>query len=290
MPDAPFREIALQFLAHHDIYSEDRKTMRLRIRVLERYLGDHTLPEINQAAIEAMFAARLQEGVARSTINRARAALSSLFSWAIERGHFPGPNPVGKVRKFRESPGRLRYLTPGEADRLTLAAPAHLQGVIAVALNTGARLREILTLTWADVDLAAGVVTFRREVTKSRKTRNVPIIPALHNILAALRRGRPDQLVFTWNDRPLRSVRTAFEGARRKAGLEEIRFHDLRHTFASHAVMNGLDLVRLQHYLGHSTVAMTQRYAHLSEDHLREGARFLGLHRTAGGRNEQGRE
>lgn len=277
MPDVPFSDAAREFLAHHAIYSEDRKTMRLRVRVLERYLSGLTLAQIDQAAIERMLAARLAEGVQRSTINRARAALSSIFSWAIGRGLHPGPNPVRTVRKFREGPGRTRYLTPAEADRLLLAAPAHLQGVIAVALYTGARLREILSLTWADVDLAARVMTIRRETAKSGKTRTVPIIPELHAVLSALRRGRADQLLFTWNERPLRSVRTAFESACRKAGLEEVVFHSLRHTFAAHAVMNGLDLRRLQRYLGHSTVAVTERYGHLSPQHLQEGAQFLGF-------------
>jgi integrase len=276
MPDVPFEEVSRQYLAHYSIYSDDRKTMRLRLRVLGRHFVGMTLEQIDQQAIEKMIAARLAEGVAHSTVNRARAALSAIFTWAIERGIFVGPNPVKRVRKFREGPGRLRYLTPAEADRLMLAAPAHLQGIIAVALHAGARLREILTLTWADVDLTARVVTFRRETTKSRKTRTVPMSPALHVALSALRRGRPDQLVFTWNERPLRSIRTAFENACKKAGLEEIVFHTLRHTFGSWATMNGLDLRRLQKYLGHSSISQTEIYSHLSPEFMAAGARFFG--------------
>lgn len=271
-----FRDVAAAYLAHYEIYSEDHKTMRLRLVVLTRHLGDLPLGAIGPREVEGMIAARLKEGVARSTINRARAALSAVFSWAIDRGEFPGPNPVRKVRKFREGPGRLRYLTPAEADRLMLAAAPHLQGIIAVALHTGGRLREILALTWADVDLEGRSVTFRRETTKSRKTRSVPMSPALHATLLRLRRGRPDQLLFTWNERPLRCIRTAFEAACAKAGLEDVVFHCLRATFSSWYVQNGGNIERLQKYLGHSTIALTQRYAHLSQECLEDGARFIG--------------
>jgi integrase len=274
--DVRFEDAAREYLAHYLIYSDDQKTMRLRLRVLERHLKGLTLEQIDQVAIEKMIAARLAEGVQRSTVNRARAALSAVFTWAIERGMFAGPNPVKRVRKFREGPGRLRYLAPAEADRLMLAAPAHVQGIIAVSLHTGGRLREILALTWADVDLTARAITYRRETTKARKTRIVPINPPLFAVLSSLRRGRPDQLVFTWNERPLRSIRTAFESACVKAGLPDVVFHTLRHTFGSWATMNGLDLRRLQKYLGHSSISQTEIYSHLSPEHMAAGARFFG--------------
>lgn len=271
-----FEEAAREFLVYHEVYSTDRKTMRLRLRVLVRHLGGMQLTQIGPAEIHRMFGERLAEGIERSTLNRLRAALSVLFNWAIERGLHPGPNPILKVRKFRESPGRTRYLTPAEADRLWLAAPAHLRGIISVALHTGGRLQEILGLSWGDLDLEARVVTFSKESAKGRKLRTVPMSPALHVILSGLRRGRPDQRVFTWRGQPLRSVRSGFEAAARKAGLQSVVFHTLRHTFSSWYVQNGGNIERLQVYLGHSTIELTQRYAHLSREVLEDGVRFIG--------------
>jgi integrase len=271
-----FEDAAREFLAHHRIYTDGPDTIEYKFRVLRRHFDGHPLQEIDAHAIEVFMGARLEAGIARATLNRLRAALSVFFTWAIACGYATGPNPVRAVRKFRESAGRTRYLSAQEADRLLLAAAPHLKPIVLTALHTGGRLSEILALRWADIDLDAGVVTFRRETTKSRRTRSVPMSADLRLGLAGLRRGRPDQHVFVWNEAPLRSVRTAFAHACRQAHIEGVTFHTLRHTFSSWATMAGLDLRRLQKYLGHSTIALTERYSHLSPEYLKDGARFFG--------------
>ncbi len=276
-----FVDVTAEFLQHRSLYSDDRRTTPSNIRILERHLGELRITDITPKEIEAMIAARISEGVGRATVNRQRATLSKFFSWAIGRGYHPGPNPVKGVMKFRESPGRTRYLAPEEAKKLILAAAHHLKPILMTALHTGGRLSELLALRWADLDLDRRVLVFRKETTKSRRERIVPIDDELVTLLRALRPGAGQDLLFDYNGRGMKNVRTAFSTARRKAGLEDIHFHDLRHTFASWAVMNGLDIYRLQTYMGHSTISLTQRYAHLSGEFLQDGARFFGPPRSA---------
>ena len=271
-----FRDLIPEFLAHQGLYSDDRRTTASNLRILARTLGDLPLRSIHLAQIEDFVAARIGAGVGRSTLNRQRATLSRFFSWAIGRGLHPGPNPVHELRKFRESPGRTRYLTTEEAGKLHMAAAHHLKPILVAALCTGGRLGELLALRWRDVDLEAGLVTFRKETTKSRKERWVPVSQDLAECLRSLRRGIPEDRIFSFRGEGLKSVRTAFARARKKAGLQDVHFHDLRHTFASWYMQNGGDLYRLQKYLGHASIAMTQRYAHTSESFLRDGVQYIG--------------
>ncbi|MBI2197075.1 MAG: site-specific integrase, partial [Candidatus Rokubacteria bacterium] len=133
--------------------------------------------------------------------------------------------------------------------------------IVTVALETGMRYGEILGLTWDRVDLSRGVL--RLERTKSGKRREVPMRQAVYNLLAAMPEPRGGRL---WPDK---LIRTAFENAVTKAKLEDFRFHDCRHHFASWFMMRGGSLQALQKILGHATLAMTSRYAHLSPDYLR---------------------
>lgn len=271
-----FGDVADEFLSYASIYSDDRRTVPSNMRILGRHFETMRVSDIGSKEIEAFIAARLRAGVGRPTINRNRAVLSKFFSWAIAQGYHPGPNPARLVRKFRESPGRTRYLTTDEYSRLLLAAAPHLKRVLIAAVHTGGRLSEILQLRWGDVDLEGSILYFRRETTKSRRERQVPICDELKTALRSLRPGPASDLVFDYAGRAMKGVRTAFESARAKAGLPDLRFHDLRHTFASWYMQNGGDPFRLQKYLGHTSMMLTQRYAHLSKDFLSEGVRYIG--------------
>ena len=151
-------------------------------------------------------------------------------------------------------------------------------------LETGGRLSEVRGLKWDDVDFGRGLVTFDQTNTKTAVTRRVPMSDRLRATLKALRKVRTLRRpgrdhVFTLDGQPLGSIRTAFTNACRRAGLEGVTPHVLRHTFASWFMMNGGDLYRLQQYLGHHSIALTQRYAHLSADYLAAGVAFIGAPR-----------
>src|SRR5207247_266823 len=124
------------------------------LNILLRHLGGRTLQNITPRVIDAFVAARLAAGVSKPTVNRQRAVLSKLFTWAITQDPpYCAENPVRKVPRFAESPGRDRYLTGAESEKLIANAPQHLKPVIVTALHTGGRLGEILRLKWEQIDL-----------------------------------------------------------------------------------------------------------------------------------------
>ncbi|MGH7367497.1 MAG: integrase [Candidatus Rokuibacteriota bacterium] len=217
--------------------------------------------------------------VSAATVNRELALLRHLLVLAGEWGHI---EKVPKVRLEREPEGRLRFLSEEEIARLLAAcgASAHpeLYATVQLALNTGMRKGEVLGLSWDRVDFARGVILL--EKTKSGRRREVPMNDAVYAVLSA-RTGEREGRVFS-----TRSVRNAFEKAVSEARLEDFRFHDLRHTAASHLVMRGASLANVRAVLGHADVKMTMRYAHLSPEHLRSAvARLDGLAaRAEGGR------
>jgi integrase len=277
-----FDEMVKEFLEKHARQRRDYESFEYNTGTLLKYFRGTVLQEIGPKQIMAFIADRLASGVSKSTVNRQRAVLSKIFNCARDWGYYGGENPVRQVKRFPESPGRTRFLTGDEAAALLEKAPDHLRPVLTCALHTGGRLREILTLRWDDVDLDRGVLYFDQTNTKSGKQREIPIDVTLARVLQERRKkiflgGDARMYVFTRYGRRLQDIRTAFDKARVKAKLgEEVTFHVLRHTFASWFMINGGDIFRLQRLLGHSTIAMTQRYSHLSSDHLRSATSFFG--------------
>jgi len=137
------------------------------------------------------------------------------------------------------------------------------------------RQGEILNLEWGRVDLSSARITLYK--TKSKKPRGIPINRPLYEALVALAPDPAQREGFLFRNGESRwgKIRTAFELALKRAQIGDFTFHDLRHTFASHAVMRGVSLAELKEILGHSTIGMTLRYSHLSPTHLRNAVEKL---------------
>ena len=206
----------------------------------------------------------VKEKSSASTANRYHAIIRSIFNRAIEWEKFAGPNPAVKVKQFRVENHRLRFLSQEEISRLLGACHARIYPAVVCALMTGMRRGEILRLSWERVDLEHKILYVLE--SKSGKPREIPIAGKLQAVLAFL--GPKQGLVF---DVPVITLRRYFDVALKQAGIRDFRFHDLRHTFASHYIMRTNDLPALQALLGHHSPVMTQRYAHLSQTHLRGG-------------------
>jgi integrase len=197
-----------------------------------------------------------------ATANRYHSLLCSIFSRAKDWGDFHGDNPCSRVKKGREEASRLRYLSQDEIKRLLAVAHPRLYPIVACAILTGMRRGEILGMAWENVSLESATIYLLR--CKSGRPRQIPIPSKLREIL--LGQGpRSSGLVF---DLSLSFLKRYFEQALKDAEIVGFRFHDLRHTFASHFIMRTNDLPALQNLLGHSSPTMTQRYAHLSKGHL----------------------
>ncbi len=257
-----------------------RDEQRLR-RLLRAFGAETPLPEITAQLIaqyertRATETSRLGRPVTPSTVNRELAILRHLLRLAEEWGYI---EKVPRIRLAREPEGRLRFLTEDEIARLLEACERsqnpYLKAMVTIALHTGMRKGEILGLEWERVDFSRGVLLL--EQTKSGRRREVPMNRAVYDVLSSLPGPKDDGLIFRKaNGAAWGSIRTAFERACREAKLDDFRFHDLRHTFASWLVMRGRSLKEVQELLGHREFSMTLRYAHLSPDRLREAVASL---------------
>lgn len=198
-----------------------------------------------------------------STANRNLVFLSSVFNKMAEYGLFHGKNPCNAVKKGAEPTERTRYLQKHEMDALLAVCHPRLRPVVACALRTGMRSREILDLQWESVDLNAGLIHLRK--TKNNKIRHVPISEPLREILESLG-VKSHGSVFNL---PFIMRRRFFSQAVQAAGLSNFRFHDLRHTYASWYMMKTGDIATLMVTMGHSAAHTTKRYMHLSKNHVR---------------------
>ncbi|MHC4196901.1 MAG: site-specific integrase [Planctomycetota bacterium] len=181
---------------------------------------------------------------------------------------------VRKVKLLKEPPGRLRFLSKEECQALIEVCSPHLRPIVVTALNSGMRKGEILRLRWEQVDLKHGFILL--DITKNGERREIPINSTLRATLEAIPHGPKSEYVFVdRNGNPFKDVKRSFRTACRRAGISDFRFHDLRHTFASHLVMGGVDITTVKELLGHKTLTMTLRYAHLAPSHKVNAVRVL---------------
>jgi integrase len=200
-------------------------------------------------------------------VNREMTVLKHMMSKALE-WKLVTANPFQGVRSLRV-PSRIeRILGVDEESRLLACCDRlrsrFLRSVVVLALNTGMRRGELLSLKWEQVDLAQGRIRVLNAKTNS-STRSIPVNSIVHNLLSELSRNKKSQMVFPSSRRAGKGfldLKKGFKKAVQLAGLPKIRFHDLRHTFATRLVQKNVDLITVQHLLGHVNISMTARYAH----------------------------
>jgi len=211
----------------------------------------------------------IEDGNKPATVNRLTATIKHMFTKAVDWNMVEEDilKRIRKVKQLKEENARLRYLTKEECQALVEAADKHVRPILITALNTGMRKTEILTLKWDQVDLSNGFLLLDK--TKNGEKREVPINTTLTNTLKSLIRRIDIPYVFydPSTETHYRDVKRSFATACRKAKIRDFHFHDMRHTFASHLVMAGVDLTTVKELLGHKTLSMTLRYAHLAPSH-----------------------
>ncbi len=255
-----FETLAAEYLKFSKINKRSWRKDQVSIENLKALFGGRYLSEITPLKIEH-YKAKRKDQVTPASVNRELACLKHMFTKAIEWG-MTSENPARKVKLFRENNARLRYLTPEEAKRLIDAATPHLKPILIVALNTGMRKGEILKLKWKDIHWKRGVILLTD--TKNGQWREIPMNGILTETLRDMMKQSDSLYIFpSRTGKPFTEVRKSFESALRVAGIEDFRFHDLRHTFASNLVMAGVDLTIVGEILGHKSIAMTKRYSHL---------------------------
>ncbi len=266
-----------------------------RSRPLIEAMGNKTMDEISPILIEKYKRDRRVSKTVRgterapSTVNRELELLSKVFSLAIDQG-LAIQNPCQKVKRFREDNERNRYLSDEEEPRLlsVLTGPrASLRPLVVLAIHTGMRRGELLSLRWANVDFARGlihVMNSHREQTKSGHNRSIPMNQIARQQLLSLQTESGDtEYVFVnrKTGQPKTDVKRGFRSACRDAGLEDFRFHDLRHTAATRLGDAGVDTRRIMAILGHRCIQTSARYTHATDGGLRRAMDTLAQREKA---------
>ncbi len=216
-----------------------------------------------------------------ATINRSLALLKHMFSYAI-REEWLEKNPVSQIQLEKENNVRDRVLDPEEFDRLQDNSAPHLRAINEIAYQTGMRLGEILGLTWDRVDFKTSFIQLRAEDTKTDDARLIPLSPELTVLLKDLYKVRylHEPHVFLVKGNSVSSIKTAFNAACRRAGIERFRFHDLRHTAVTNMRRSGIDHLTIMQITGHKTLEVFKRYNSFLEGDLKEAARRLNTFLT----------
>jgi integrase len=251
-------------------YAKGNKRSWLRDQQMLKQLTDfcgseRQIGEIIAADIEGYKLHRRKE-VSGSTVNRELALLKRMFNLAIDWDLYLGSNPVRKVKFFQEINTGFRVLSKEEEKKFLANATPYIQDIALFGLNTGLRIGEIRSLKWESVDLEKNLLTVFAE--KTHKIRPVPINSEARRVLEFWTLGRKNEFVFYNHEtgKPFVDLKAGFALACRKAGIEGVTWHTLRHTFASRLLDRGVDIVTVQQLLGHSTVIVTMRYTHTNLD------------------------
>lgn len=264
-PSRIWDEAVLRWL-EEKAHKKSIETDRFYLRWLQPHLQGMKLETITRDVIENLIFVGIAAKVQNSTVNRRIALVRSILRKACDDWEW-----IEKVPKFRllhERKGRVRFLTHEEAKRLLDALPPHLQAMAAFSLCTGLRQGNVKNLRWSKVDLAKGFAWVEAHEAKGGRAIPVPLTTDAVNILRT-QVGGNTEFVFHYLGKRITQVGTkAWRAALQRAGIEDFRWHDLRHTWASWHVQHGTPLYALQEMGAWSDVAMVQRYAHLTPAHL----------------------
>ncbi len=282
--------VYLPHIRHHKrSWHVDERIARQHISAI---FGSRPLTDIRREEVEYWLHGLAARGLAPSTCNRILAVFKSICSLAIARGMLPpGFSPCLGVSSFKVHSLRERYLSHDEAKRLIweLEHSSRPEAVvIRLLLLTGARKSEILKARWEHVHLEQHLLTV--PLSKSGKPRHITLSDEAVAIIQSLPRkpGCPWLFPGHAQDKPLSDIYVFWNRLRRKLGLEDVRIHDLRHSYASFLVNAGHSLYEVQRLLGHSDPRTTMRYAHLGQASLVEAAQTVSgylAHLRRGGSN-----
>jgi integrase len=235
-------------------------------------LRDAPLSDIDHEAIEALRGLLSDEGKSRGTIDRYMALLRAILKKSADVWGLLDAAP--KVPMYHAKPAEPRWLTRAQFERLRRELPPHLSLAAQFAVLTGLRMRSMLGLTWARVDLRKRRAWIPGEDMKAGAALGVPLSGAAVDVLKRCRKLHPiGEHVFQFEGAPVDDCNgAAFKKAVARAGVGPLRWHDLRHTFAAWAVQSGVSLHELMQLGGWQSYAMVLRYGHLAPDHLAKAA------------------
>lgn len=272
-----FQELMNKYMTDYSSISKSRASHERDkglIKHLAPVFGEMILTEITARQIADYKVMRRQEGAAPRTVNYELSLMGHAFNMALCDWEWVRENPVRKVRKEKVRNTIERWLTLDEEEKLVAASPKWLQEIIVFAIQTGFRESEILGLTWKQVDLNRRTITIFEQ--KNGGIDTLPVSQRALGILLHKREERHGQNQWVFPSQCgtklcQHNLIRAFHEAIKRARIDKLRFHDLRHTFATRLVQNGVDLYSVQKLGRWKTTAMITRYAHHYPESLRPG-------------------
>jgi len=276
-----FNDLMDRYMREHSAVNKAPQSY-LRDKSIKKHLckafGNTVLTDITPKMISEYKVKRRGEGVSPRTVNYELTLMSHAFSFAVKEWEWVNDNPVTKVRKERVHSVMERWLTLKEEAKLLAASSEWLQEIIVFAIHTGLRQGEIINLKWSQIDFRRRTMTIFEQ--KNRCVDTLPLNETVLHLLStkAADGSDPNEFVFTY---PLQKridksvlIRT-FHKAIKKAKIQALRFHDLRHTFATRLVQNGVDLFAVQKLGRWKNTSMVMRYAHHYAESLRPGIEIM---------------
>jgi integrase len=276
-----FGELAEKYIQLHQDQRSWKDCKAHVVRALVQEFGHKKLAQITRLDLEEWRKKRLTgpDGTPRAeaTVDQDMAHFRHMLAKAKEWSLLQiSPFDTGSSLFYRPDNKRTRFLSEEEMEALFRACPPALRTILEVSILTGLRKGNLLNLKWEQV--RDGYINIPAEEMKAKKAFKLPISGRLAEIFKELRwkHHLKSPYVFV-NERgkQIKDIDYLFQIARKKAGIHNLRFHDLRHTFASHLVMNGASLPAVKELLGHADIKTTMRYAHLSQDHLKDAVNLL---------------
>ncbi len=257
---------------------EDHLDNILEFLGVDTLIGKVTKADVERfhAHLGSLIAQHKKTPLAIATINRRMACLKHFFHKAEEWGLIV-ENPARCTKLHKENNRRLRFLTIEECKILLSCCPSlTLKQIVELALNTGMRKGELLGLEWENINLRRGFLEILDQ--KNGEYDTIPLNERALEILRSIPRRLDSKFVFPGKKpgKPFKDLKRQFETAVKKANLNDVTFHTLRHTAASYLVMEGIDLTTVKEILRHKSISMTLRYAHLSPKHKQSAVEALG--------------
>jgi len=270
-PKRTWQEAVVRWLEEKD-YKAGRDKDAAQLRWLDQFLGECRLEDVTRDLIDQI-ANDKKRASSPSTANRYLSLIRAILRKA--RDDWEWVDKIPRVRLYSEPKRRVRWITLDEAARLIRELPPHLAAMAAFSLVTGLRQTNVSYLRWDQVDTQRGIAWIHADQAKSRKAIAVPLNADALQVIAG-QKGQHPAYVFTYKGHPVERASTkAWYAALERAGIENFRWHDLRHTWASWHVQRGTSLQELQELGGWATFDMVLRYAHLAADHLKQAASRL---------------
>ncbi len=263
---------------HKRSWEMDKNFLDARILPL---WGHKKISEITRDDVQELQSNFLRIGHKPASVNRYMALVKYIFNLA-ERWEVIDKSPARHVSSIRDNNKKERYLSADETERLfkelMKSRSQVVPDIIEFLILTGARRSEVVNLPWSELDLEKGLWTLPPERNKAKTEKVIPLSKAAIKLLER-RRDSGSEYVFPnpKTGEPLKHFHNTWDRIRKKAGIPDVRIHDLRHNFASLLINAGRSLYEVQKLLGHSQLATTQRYAHLTQNTLRDATEVVSL-------------